>query len=451
MSKRPIILIVDDEEGMRDSLCELLARDGYRLITANDGYQALEQIQRNQVDLILLDIMMPGMDGIETLKQIRSSNERARIIMITGYGTIESAVKAMKFGANDYVTKPFVVKDLRKTIKESIELAPSMPNLMRVSAKSKIGDIIGESTVMKKIFTLLGKVIQNEATVLILGESGTGKELIARAICKEGPRKDKPFISLNCAAIPDSLLESELFGYEKGAFTGAVNRKIGKFEQASEGTIFLDEIGDMNIATQAKILRVLEEREVVRIGGMESIKVNVRVIAATNKNLPEEVSKGTFREDLYYRLNVVPITLPPLRERTEDIPLLIQHFLLKYSEDYNKPVKNLSPSLLERLKNYPWPGNVRELRNIIERFVVLGEKDFYPEEHLKFPDPMPEDKNESNIVALKTVRSKFSYEQERDMVRAALEKAHWNKKKAAEMLEISRKSLYEKMAKYDLK
>jgi DNA-binding NtrC family response regulator len=447
----PIILIVDDEKGMRDSLCELLSRDGYQLITANDGYQAIEQVRRTEIDLILLDIMMPGIDGIETLKQIRALNKRARIIMVTGYGTIESAVKAMKFGANDYVTKPFEVKNLRKTIKESIESALAIPDQALVAPNSNIGDLIGESPAMKKFFVFLAKVIQNEATVLILGESGTGKELVARAIHKEGARKDKPFVSLNCAAIPDNLLESELFGYEKGAFTGAVNQKPGKFEQADGGTIFLDEIGDMNIATQAKILRVLEEREVVHIGGLRPIKVNVRVIAATNKDLQEEVASGTFREDLYYRLNVVPITLPPLRERTEDIPLLIKHFLLKYSEEYNKPVKTISGSLLEQFKDYPWPGNVRELRNIIERLVVLGEKDFHPEEHLKFPDPLMDMSKESDVPALKTVRSRFSSEQEREIIRAALEKAHWNKKKAAEMLKISRKSLYEKMAKYSLK
>jgi DNA-binding NtrC family response regulator len=395
--------------------------------------------------------MMPGIDGIDTLKQIRSMNKRARLIMITGYGTIESAVKAMKFGANDYVTKPFVVKNLRRTIKESIESSSVTPAQSSMASNSNIGDLVGESPAMKKLFVLLAKVIQNEATVLILGESGTGKELVARAIHKEGARKDKPFVSLNCAAIPDNLLESELFGYEKGAFTGAVNQKIGKFEQADGGTIFLDEIGDMNIATQAKILRVLEEREVVRIGGLGPIKVNVRVIAATNKDLQEEVAVGTFREDLYYRLNVVPITLPPLRERTEDIPLLIKHFLLKYSEEYNKPVKTISESLLELLKDYPWPGNVRELRNIIERMVVLGEKDFHPEEHLKFPDPIMDIEKEPDVPALRTVRSKFSSEQEREIIRVALERAHWNKKKAAEMLKISRKSLYEKIAKYSLK
>lgn len=447
MPKRPVILIVDDEEGMRDSLCELLARDGYQLVTANDGYQALKQVQQIAVDLILLDVMMPGLDGIETLKRIRNLNEQARIIMITGYGTIESAVKAMKFGANDYITKPFVVRNLRKTIKESLDLIAALPQNSQLTTTTNMGDLIGDSVVMKRLFILLAKVIQNEATVLILGESGTGKELVARAIHKEGSRKDKPFVSINCAAIPESLLESELFGYEKGAFTGAVNRKIGKFEQANGGTIFLDEIGDMNIATQAKILRVLEEREVVRIGGIESIKVNTRIIAATNKDLMEAVAGGSFREDLYYRLNVVPITLPPLRERIEDIPLLIKHFLLKYSNDYNKPVKTIPAPLMDLFKSYPWPGNVRELRNIIERLVVLGEKDFHPEEHLKLANPFIEKEGESENFSLKTVRS----EQEREFIRLALEKSHWNKKRAAEMLQISRKSLYEKMAKYNLK
>jgi DNA-binding NtrC family response regulator len=447
MPKRPVILIVDDEEGMRDSLCELLARDGYQLVTANDGYQALKQVQQIDVNLILLDVMMPGIDGIETLKRIRNINEQAPIIMITGYGTIESAVKAMKFGANDYITKPFAVRNLRKTIKESLDLVAALPHNPQLTTTTHIGDLIGDSVVMKRLFILLAKVIQNEATVLILGESGTGKELVARAIHKEGPRKDKPFVSINCAAIPESLLESELFGYDKGAFTGAVNRKIGKFEQASGGTIFLDEIGDMNIATQAKILRVLEEREVVRIGGIESIKVNTRIIAATNKDLMEAVAGGSFREDLYYRLNVVPITMPPLRERIEDIPLLIKHFLLKYSNDYNKPVITIPASLIDLFKSYPWPGNVRELRNIIERFVVLGEKDFRPEEHLKLANPFIEKEGESGEFSLKTVRS----EQEREFIRLALEKVHWNKKKAAEILKISRKSLYEKMAKYNLK
>ncbi|MGE5581355.1 MAG: sigma-54-dependent transcriptional regulator [Bacillota bacterium] len=450
MSKRPVILIVDDDEGMRDSLCELLGRDGYHLMTANDGYQALEQIQRTDVDLILLDIMMPGIDGIETLKRIRAIDERPQVIMITGYGTIESAVKAMKFGAKDYVTKPFVVRNLRKAIKESLDFTISVFNNLQMTANTNPGGLIGEGAIMKRLFDLLAKVIQNEATVLILGESGTGKELVARAIHKEGPRKDKPFVGINCAAIPDSLLESELFGYEKGAFTGALNRKIGKFEQANGGTIFLDEIGDMNIATQAKILRVLEEREVVRIGGMEPVKVNARVIAATNKDLQEGVANGTFREDLYYRLNVVPITLPPLRERKEDIPLLIKHFLLKYSEDYNKPVKTISAPLVDLLKNYHWPGNVRELRNIVERIVVLGEKDFHPEEHLKLPGSANEKESGFEVPSLKAVRTKFTDAKEREIIRDALERTRWNKKRAAEMLEISRKSLYEKMAKYGL-
>lgn len=442
--KHSKILVVDDEAGMRESLGEILARDGYEILMAEDGSQALAVLAAHAVDLTLLDIMMPGMDGIETLQRIKARDGQARVVMITGYGSIESAVKAMKYGAQDYIVKPFVISNLRKAIAENLKPAGAAGG-NPPSSETAYEGILGESPVMKKLFATLANVVRNEATVLILGESGTGKELVARAIHREGPRKEKPFVGINCAAIPDNLLESELFGYEKGAFTGAINRRIGKFEQADGGTLFLDEIGDMNLATQAKILRVLEERELVRIGGMHSIKINVRIIAATNKDLMEGVANGSFREDLYYRLNVVPVVMPPLRERREDVPLLIKHFLLKYSEEYGKSVRSVTPQWMETLKSYHWPGNVRELRNIVERMVVLGEKGFNLEDHIRFNEEAKGAEGRPEKIPLK-----FSDAQEREKIRTALEKAHWNKTRAAEILEISRKSLYEKMARHGM-
>jgi DNA-binding NtrC family response regulator len=440
MTGRRVILVVDDEAGMRESLCEILARDGYANLTAGDGWQAIQLVQEKPVDLVLLDIKMPGLDGIETLKRIKALHEQLPVVMVTGYGTIESAVQAMKYGAKDYITKPFVISNLRNVITENLK----PPAAAASSASGPYEGIIGQSPAMKRLFQTLAKVIASEATVLIMGESGTGKELVARAIHREGPRKERPFIGINCAAIPENLLESELFGYEKGAFTGAVARRIGKFEQADGGTLFLDEIGDMNLATQAKILRVLEERELVRLGAVNSVKINVRIIAATNKDLLEAVNAGSFREDLYYRLNVVPLLMPALRERKEDVPLLVKHFLLKYSEEYSKPMKSIPPQWLEMLKNYHWPGNVRELRNIVERIVVLGEKGFNLEEQLNLEENPPP------AVETAQMSLKLTDKQEQEKIQAALEMARWNKTRAAEILEISRKSLYEKMAKYGL-
>ncbi len=440
MAERRVILVVDDEAGMRESVCEILARDGYANLTAGDGQRAIALVREKRVDLVLLDIKMPGLDGIETLKRIRAINEKLPVVMVTGYGTIESAVQAMKYGAKDYITKPFVISNLRNVITENLRL----PATAAAQAASAVYEgIIGQSPAMKRLYQTMTKVIASEATVLIMGESGTGKELVARAIHREGPRQDKPFVGINCAAIPENLLESELFGFEKGAFTGAVTRRIGKFEQAEGGTLFLDEIGDMNLATQAKILRVLEEREVVRLGGIHPVKINVRIITATNKDLLEAVSAGLFREDLYYRLNVVPLFMPALRERKEDVPLLVRHFLLKYSEEYSKPMKSVSAQWLEMLKAYHWPGNVRELRNIVERLVVLGEKGFNLEEQLSPEENIPP-------AGPEPLSLKLTDKQEREKILAALEKVRWNKTRAAGILEISRKSLYEKMAKYGL-
>ena len=450
MLKNYTILIVDDEEGMRDSLHKLLSRDGYQLITASDGRQALQKLRNNQVDLVLLDIMMPGIDGLETLKKIKELKQETLVIMITGYGTIESAVTAMKYVAKDYITKPFTAQNLRNVLEDCFESLETnrekeFPHRPRIA----FNEIIGESPAMKRVIATLSKVLETDATVLIFGESGTGKELFAKAVHYYGPRKAKPFVSLNCAAIPETLLESELFGYEKGAFTGAVSQHIGQFEQAEGGTLFLDEIGDMALSTQAKILRVLEERELTRIGGTTSIKINVRIVAATNKNLLEAVNEGAFREDLYYRLNVVPITLPPLRERLEDLSLLVKHFLLKYSADYNKPVKTISPALLKSFKEYQWPGNVRELRNIIERLVVLGEQDFNFKDYIIEASQGLQETEADQILPLNELKD-IQDKKECAMIAAALEKARWNKKRAAELLKISRKSLYDKMSKYNL-
>lgn len=372
----PRILIVDDEDSVCQMLRDVLEDEGYRVEIALDGHEALRKMKSLDVDAVLLDIRMPGLDGMQVLKLAQEAGITVPVVLITAYGTTETAIQAMKLGAFDYVLKPFNIEELLMTIKKAVEmerLASELAALRQeLSDQVPPEEMIGRSPVMQEVYKSIGKVADSNVTVLILGESGTGKELVARAIHRNSRRHQGPFVKINCAAIPENLLESELFGYEKGAFTGALTRKLGKFELAHRGTIFLDEISEIKPATQAKLLRVLQEKEFERVGGTDTIKVDVRILAATNKNLEEMVREGLFREDLYFRLNVVSIVLPPLRERREDIPLLVDHFLKKYASELQKEIKGFSPEALKLLKEYDWPGNVRELRNVCERAVVMA-------------------------------------------------------------------------------
>ncbi|MDZ7347050.1 MAG: sigma-54 dependent transcriptional regulator, partial [candidate division KSB1 bacterium] len=379
--ERPLILIVDDDKNICKMIEASLRKERkYEVSTALSGEACLKLIKEDLPDLVLLDIQMPGIDGIETLKRIKEEEPRLPVIMMTAHGTIERAVNSMKLGAYDFLTKPFARERLLVTVQNALLNSSLQKEVseLRSELKNKYGfhNIIGQSGIMQDVFRAVEKVVNSNVTVLIQGESGTGKELIARAIhFHSKTRANKPFVAVNCSALPESLLESELFGHEKGSFTGASGRRIGKFEQADGGTIFLDEIGLMTPATQSKILRILQEREFERVGGNELIKVNVRVISATNKDLEEEMKAGNFREDLYYRISVFPIKLPPLRERKEDIPLLAAHFLKKFNEQEGKHIEGISPDALELLMAYNWPGNVRELENAMERAVVLANGD----------------------------------------------------------------------------
>lgn len=367
------ILIADDEENIRWVLKKGLEKEGYSVLTVDSAIKAIEKLKKEYFDVIFMDIRMPQMNGLEALGKLKEINPDALIIIITAYGSMKTAIEAMQKGAYDYLTKPFDMEEVKLITRRALNtkaLSREVTHLREgIMDVLEFGTIVGNSPRMQEVYKAIGKTANTDVTVLLRGESGTGKELVARAIHHHSRRVGKPFVTVNCAAIPSTLLESELFGYEKGAFTDAHQRRFGKFELATEGTIFLDEIGDMTLDLQTKILRILQEKEFERVGGSETIKVNVRVIAATNKNLEEEMQKGSFREDLYYRLNVVSIYLPPLRERREDIPALIDYFIAKYSKDLG--VKYISSEALDLLVRYNWPGNVRELENIVQRAMVM--------------------------------------------------------------------------------
>jgi two-component system nitrogen regulation response regulator NtrX len=372
----PSVLIVDDEPSIVQSLSGLLSDEGFEVSTAVNGYEALKVIDSNSPDLVLLDIWMPGLDGIETLKEIKKYNPQIQVIIITGHGTIETAVKATKLGAFDLVEKPLSIDKIIVTINNAL-------NFRRLEEENKYlrtktlqkNSIDGNSERTKELRKQIEVASPTDTWILIRGENGTGKELVARTIHQLSPRADQPLIDVSCAAIPDELIESEMFGHEKGTFSGATTKKVGKFELAHNGTIFLDEIADMSLRTQAKILRVLQEQNIQRVGGSRPIDVNVRVIATTNKYLEKEIEKGTFREDLYYRLNVIPIEVAPLRERIEDIPILVEAFLEEFAVQNRSKRKTMSPSAISLLTNYVWPGNVRELRNLVERLAIMVAKD----------------------------------------------------------------------------
>ncbi|MDY7033973.1 MAG: sigma-54 dependent transcriptional regulator [Thermodesulfobacteriota bacterium] len=446
------ILIVDDELGTRESLKMILGKD-YEIVTAHNGKDALGMIERVKPNLVLMDIIMPGMDGLTVLERIKELHEDLLVVMITATTTVKTAVRAMKLGAYDYITKPFDLDEVRLTVKKALsnqDLKEEV-KILRSQINKNYGfeNIVGRSKGMRDIFDIIRQVADSKATVLIKGESGTGKELVAKAIHFHSNRSKKPFIAINCAGIPETLIESELFGHEKGAFTNAYGRKPGRFEQADSGTLFLDEIGELSLSTQAKILRFLQERELVRVGGTKTIQVDVRLVAATNRNLEESVAKGTFRDDLYYRINVVPICLPPLRERKEDIPLLVDHFLNQIMQERDLVVKGISDEALDLLVQYNWAGNVRELENVIERIALLSKNGKI------LPEDFPENiRNNARLnvlkeavlngrVSLETAETEF----ERDIILNTLKKTNFVQTKAAELLGISRRILKYKMDK----
>ncbi len=454
------ILIVDDEESMRFFLEEALSKEGYQVQVAKDGDLAVKRAMDTPFDAIIMDVKMPKLGGIEALEEIRKRDQEVEIIMLTAYGSEKVAVEAIRKGAYDYFTKPFDIDEMRAVVRRAIErrrLAKENRLLkMELERKCEFKNILGESGRMMEVFEQVSQVVNTSVTILIYGESGTGKELIARAIHYNGPRRDKPFVEMNCVAIPETLLESELFGHEKGAFTGAVSRKLGKFELAHEGTLFLDEVGDMNLLTQAKFLRVLQEREFDRVGGTMSIKVDVRIIAATNKDLAQAIKNKEFREDLYYRLNVVNIFLPPLREKREDIPLLVEHFMKQFNKQFNKDVKHISMEAMELLMKYPWPGNVRELENVLQRAIVLEKGDTLTKEHLPLMIQALDREVKLDLDRVGVSKSLSEAVEdvvadvERQFILKALKKTNWNRTRAAEELKISRKSLHNKMNKYGL-
>lgn len=372
------ILVVDDEQKMCDFLEIILSEDGYDVSSVTSGEEALKRMREEDFDVVITDLMMPGIDGMQLLERVRELNSDAIVIMITGYSTVETAVEAMKKGAYDYIPKPFKIEEVKVVIRKAIDQRRIIRENRRLkdelkAARGKFSGIVGNSRKMQEIYQLIEKVAKADSTVLIRGESGTGKELVARALHHYSPRSEKPFVSINCAALPENLLESELFGHARGAFTGAVTAKRGLFEEADSGTVFLDEIGDISLALQAKLLRFLQNREFIRVGETTTRRVDVRVIVATNRDLEAAIEKGTFRRDLFYRLNVISITLPPLRERKDDIPLLAKHFAGKVWERMGKGPTRFSQEAMEALVAYDWPGNVRELENVVERAMILGE------------------------------------------------------------------------------
>ena len=459
------ILIVDDELAIRESLRIILQQD-YEVLAVSSGAEALEKMREGGIDLVLLDVIMPGLDGIQLLERMKSEYD-IPVIMITAANTIKTAVQAMKLGAYDYLSKPFDVDEIKIVVQKVLstqDLSKEVEYLRaEISKTYGFENLIGGTKEMQEIFRLINQIAGSDTSVLILGESGTGKELVARAIHFNSLRKNKPFIPINCAAIPNTLIESELFGHERGAFTGASNKRIGKFEQAHSGTLFLDEIAELSLSTQAKILRFLQEREFTRVGGTETVHVDVRLITATNKDLENAIKDRSLREDFYYRINIIPISLPPLRMRRDDIPLLVNHFIDKVNKRIKKHVKRVSEDLMDFLVNYEWPGNVRELENLMERMITLsnqkvltikdlpsGLKDKARQSVMK--EKVVEDEAGQSVMKGKVVEGKVSFfkateEFEKEVILDALKKTNNVQTQAAALLGISRRILKYKMDK----
>jgi len=441
IATKSTVLVVDDEEGILETLSGILEDEGYEVITASSGEQALSSVKELSPDLILLDVWMPsGIDGLETLKAIKEISQESIVIMISGHSTIETAVQATKLGAYDFLEKPLTLEKVLILIERALEKQRlERENIALRTDISQKWKIVGESPKIIALKDEISKAAISPSRVIIYGESGTGKELVARALHEASDRKDKNFIEVNCAAIPHELIESELFGHEKGSFTGAFERKKGKFELADGGTLFLDEVGDMSLATQAKVLRVIETQEFQRVGGSKKIKVDVRIIAATNKDLNEEIKKVNFREDLYFRLNVIPIHVPPLRDRKDDIPLLVEYFLKNFAQQYGQKTKKISKATLHTLMEYDWPGNVRELKNTIERFVIMTPTETID---IKYIPSFKEGK--TDYYSCKTLRDAREHF-EKDFIVRKLQENNWNISKTAEGLEIERSNLHRKI------
>ena len=453
------ILVIDDESGNRNALTMLLTSAGYRVQAAASGEEALQILSKTPFEIIITDLFLPGVSGIDILKKVKTDSPYTNVILITGHASAESAVEAMKEGAFDYITKPFNFEKLKLIVAKALEksrlVAENLYLRQQLRGKYKFDNIIGHSLAMQQVFSRMERIVNTDSTILILGESGTGKEMVAKAIHFNGHRREKPFIAINCGAIPAELLESELFGHVRGAFTGAVADKPGKFEAANGGTVFLDEIGTMPMHLQMKMLRVLQEQEIERVGSTRKLKLNVRVISATNANLEEEVKKGNFREDLFYRLNVIPITLPPLRERREDIALLARHFLQQSCSGMNRSLMSLSAAAMRALEAYDWPGNVREMENVIERTVALTDSD--PIEPRDLP-PNIGGSEEASVPSVLCPRvteegvdmTLIIEEMERCMIREAMQLSGGVKARAANLLRINRTTLVEKIKRLGL-
>jgi two-component system response regulator AtoC len=442
------VLVVDDEPLMRKFLVETLTRMGYTVQNASDGTKALRLIKAEPFDVVFTDIRMPNVSGMDVLRAVREESPETTIIMMTAYATVENAVEAMKLGAFDYIIKPFSPDQIEMVTKRAAERQSLIEEnrylRSEILKEYGFGEIIGNTPVMEGVFEVIKKVANSRATVLVQGESGTGKELVARAIHYNSTRANAPFIKVNCAALPENLLESELFGHEKGAFTGAVTRRSGRFELAHRGTLLLDEISEIPLGLQAKLLRVLQEREFERVGGATPIKVDVRIVATTNRNLDEEIEAKRFREDLFFRLNVIPITLPPLRERNGDIPLLAAHFVDRYCRENNRAPKTISPEALEMMSSYPWPGNVREVQNVIERAVVLDADEVIGAEHISLRPIGAGDDADEIVDAVGSTVSVM----ERRLILKTLKALGGNRGRTAEMLQISVRTLRNKLNQY---
>jgi two-component system nitrogen regulation response regulator NtrX len=467
---KPRILVIDDEAAIRDSLRMILEYEHYEFSGAGSGPDGIAQVRRDPPDMVVLDIKMPGTNGLETLAEIRKIDESLPVAMISGHGTITDAMQATRLGAFDFIEKPFTSERVLVTVQKGLELR----SLRRENRELKLAmeakyEIVGNSPSLRKVLEAVQRAAPTNATVMLLGESGVGKELVARTVHRNSPRAGQRFIQVNCAAIPEELIESELFGHEKGSFTGATEKQIGKFEQADRGTIFLDEVGDMSAKTQAKVLRVLQEQEVERLGSARTIKVDVRVIAATNKNLEEAIQHGEFREDLFFRLNVIPILVPPLRERRDDIPLLVQHFAKLTSEEHNLKPKRFDPRAMEALQRYRWRGNIRELRNTIERLMIMAPGDLVRAEDLPAEvrgdgGPRPAAPEPAAVAGqgsrpeTPTVQTpppgtlrEFKEAAERAFLVEKLRDNNWNISKTAEALDTPRSNLYKKLEQYGIK
>ena len=453
------ILVVEDKESMAQMLSQAVEGEGYQIILARDGREGIQKFKENQVDLVVTDLKLPYKSGLEVLEMVKEHNPLIPVILMTAYGTIETAVKAVKEGAYDFLTKPFDPDHLLILIEKALEkqrlLTENILLREEFARQLKLPRIIGKSAGILEVIDKVQKVATSNTTVLLLGESGTGKEIFARAVHHLSPRKEGQFVAINCAAIPRDLLESELFGHEKGAFTGAVGRKLGKFELANKGTLFLDEIGDMDLSLQAKLLRILEGSEYMRVGGVAKIKVNVRIVAATNQDLHAAITRQSFREDLYYRLSVFPITIPPLRERKEDIPPLVEHFVNYYCQELKKPVRTVNPAAMELLTHHPWTGNVRELQNAIERAIILCEGQVITPEQLTLRSmgvTRPERLSSEPLIegTLQEVSSAASRTAEEQLIRKVLKETGGNKSRAAEILQVSYKTLLTKIKDYEI-